>query len=225
MTNRQPLVDNASRRDSVLMAALALIIGVITMAMQHQPGYTDAYYYLNAATRFTHGQGLTDAALWTYIGAPATLPAPAFLYWMPLASLVEGAGIAIGSWLLGSFHAAQLGALACYVLLAVIGYRLGRQFGQTRRTGWIAGLLTIFSGFFLPYWTNTDTFAVYGLIGALALVAMGKGRATSPPNPLSTGVERGSQRGDSVTNLQQTKPQIVADAEKVSENRASPLST
>ena len=168
---------DATNRDLAILAALALFVGVITMVLQHQPGYTDAYYYLNAATRLTHGQGLTDAALWTYIGAPPALPAPAFLYWMPLASLLEAAGIAIGGWLLGSFHAAQLVALVCYVSLAIIGYRLGRQSGGTRRTGWLAGLLTIFSGFFLPYWTNTDTFAVYALIGALALVAMGDGRA------------------------------------------------
>lgn len=224
MTDRKSLADNTVRRDSVLVAALALIVGLITMTMQRQPGYTDAYYYLNAATRLTHGQGLTDAALWTYIGAPATLPAPAFLYWMPFASLVEAAGVAINGWLLGTFHAAQIGVLVCYVALAFLGYRLGRQFGETRRTGWIAGLLTIFSGFFLPYWTNTDTFAVYGLIGALALVAMGKGRGTSPPNPLSTGVERGSRAGGSVGSGTQPEPRTSINAEEVGEHRALPLS-
>src|SRR5579859_4458970 len=125
MTNSLKPAAHTPHRDSAIVAALALIVGAITMAMQHQPGYTDAYYYLNAATRLIHGQGLTDASLWTYIGAPAALPAPAFLYWMPFAGLVEAIGITIGGWLLGSFHAAQLGALVCYVALAAIGCRLG----------------------------------------------------------------------------------------------------
>jgi hypothetical protein len=41
---------------------------------------------------------------------------------------------------------------------------------------WIAGTLVLFSGFFTPFWATTDTFALYGLVGSLALVAMGRGR-------------------------------------------------
>ncbi len=167
-------------RDYLWVAVLALAVGVFVAALQRQPGYTDASYYLNAALRLVHGQGLTDAALWTYIGLPAqtSLPAPAFLYWMPLGSLLEAIGAAVGG-LLGfaeGFHPAQIGLIVCYAALACLGYRLGAQIGGSRRTAWLAALLTIFSGFFLPYWTSPDTFAVFGLVGAGSLVAIGEAR-------------------------------------------------
>ncbi len=162
------------RRDVLILAMMALILGALMAAAVHQPGYTDAYYYFNAAQRWVQGKGLTDAALWTYLGAPDHLPAPSHLYWMPLASVVQVLGMLIGG---ANFHAAQLPLMVCYVALVVTGYGLGAYLGKTRRTGWLAGLLILFSGFFMPWWVMSDTFAVYGLVGALSLIGMGIGRA------------------------------------------------
>src|ERR1700687_2675003 len=83
-------------RARLLFALLALVVGTALAAAIHHPGYTDAYYYFNAGQRLVEGKGLTDAALWTYIGSPATLPAPSHLYWMPMASLVAAVGMACG---------------------------------------------------------------------------------------------------------------------------------
>ena len=169
---------SAIRRDLLRLGGLTLIVALIIALLTHQPGYTDAYYYLNGAAQIAHGQGLTDRALWTYIGAPAGLPVPGFLYWMPLASLAEALPVWIAGGTLGLFRAGQIVGILCVVALSVIGYGLGLQIGGTRRTGWLAGLLTVFSGFFLAYWTNTDTFALYAVIGSLALWCIGKGRAS-----------------------------------------------
>ena len=178
LSTQSSVSPEAARRDLIRLGLLALLVGLITAILAHQPGYTDAYYYLNAAARVAHGQGLTDAALWTYVGAPPGLPAPAFLYWMPFASLLEAVSVFVLGGIVGVFHAGQVPGLIGAVALSGIGYRLGLELGGTRRSALLAGVLTIFSGFFVPYWTNTDTFAVYAVVGSLALWCIGRGRAS-----------------------------------------------
>ncbi len=163
------------RRDYFIVGLIALIIGLILMFSLSQPAYTDAYYYFNAGKRLATGQGLTDAALWTYLGNPTKLPAPSHLYWMPLASLMQ----AVSMFILGAtFRAAQLPMLFCYIGLVVIAFWFGGRLHGSRRGAWIAAILTLFSGYFMAYWLMTDAFALFGLVGAEALVCMGLGRTT-----------------------------------------------
>ena len=56
-----------------------------------QPGFTDAYYYVDVARRLAHGQGLTADFVWNFIEAPGLqqLPVPSHRFWMPLASIVR----------------------------------------------------------------------------------------------------------------------------------------
>ena len=84
-----------SRRDYLLFALVALIAAVVIVRLIQAPGYADAYYHFNAATRLASGQGLTDAYVWTYIGAPDRLPMPSHLYWMPLTSVIAGISMAL----------------------------------------------------------------------------------------------------------------------------------
>jgi len=173
-TMTTPNAPHLIRRDYLILAALALIIGVAAAAPLHNPGYTDAYYYYNAAARLVGGQGLTDAVLWTYLGNPTTLPAPSHLYWLPMPSFVAAVGMAIFGI---GFKAAQVGFVALYIALALIGAWLGGRLGGTRRTGWLSGLVTLLSGYFLPYWFTTATFAPFAVFAALALIGCGIGRA------------------------------------------------
>src|SRR5258708_16371667 len=163
----------AYRRELVIIRLTALVVGAVMSIIIQHPGYTDAYYYFNAGQRLIQGKGLTDAALWTYISAPAGLPVPSHLYWMPLASLVAAGGMLIGG---PTFDAAQILFVVLYAGLVAVAFLLGAMLGGTRRTAWIAGLLAMFSGYFMPYWTTTSTFAPYSLIGALALLTMVMGR-------------------------------------------------
>ncbi|PJF32062.1 MAG: hypothetical protein CUN51_00075 [Candidatus Thermofonsia Clade 1 bacterium] len=163
----------AYRRDVPRVALLALLIGMIAAALIDHPGYTDAFYYYNAAQRMVNGLGMTDAAVWTYIGAPAGLPIPSHLYWQPLPSLIAFGGMSLFG---ASFGAAQLAFLPLYALLAVLGYALGALLGKSRRIAWLAALLTMFSGYYFPYWFTTSTIAPFGVFGALSLLSMGIGR-------------------------------------------------
>ncbi len=163
---------SSSRRETAIFGLVALVIAaVIVFGFVGAPSYTDAYYHFNAAKRWALGFGLTDTYLWTYIGAPGSLPAPSHLYWMPITSLLAGASM----WLtrLTSYTAAQLPFALCLAGTALVAYRLGWRVLKGRRGAWIAGLLTLFSGFFTRYWGQIDTFAPYALIGSLGLYALG----------------------------------------------------
>jgi 4-amino-4-deoxy-L-arabinose transferase-like glycosyltransferase len=163
------------RRDYIVISLLALTWGTLLATAIHQPGYTDAYYYFNAGQRLVEGKGLTDPYLWTYVNAPDHLPGPSHTYWMPLESLAAAASMAV---LGASFTAAQVPSVVCFAGLVIVAFWLGAQLGRSRRHAWLAGLLVLFSGFFTPFWTTTDTFALYGLVGSLSLAAMGRGRET-----------------------------------------------
>lgn len=163
-----------SRRSLVLVFALALGVGTILAILVEQPGYMDAYYYYNAAHRLVSGDGLTDPYVWHYLDAPDALPAPSHTYWMPLQSLLAAGAMALGG---ATFGAAQVPSVLCYAGLVTFAFWLGVILGGTRRIAWIGALLVLCSGFFTPFWTTTDTFAAFGLAGALAIAASGLGRA------------------------------------------------
>lgn len=162
-------------------ALLAVMVSVyITHGLIARPSYTDAYYYFNAAERLVRGDGLTDAYLWQYIGLPEGLPAPSHTYWMPLTSLAAAGGMALlGAP--GAYDAAQVPFALMLAALACLGFWLGGRLARldgasdapVLRYQWVAGLLTLFSGFFTRFWGATDTFGPYAISGALALVLPG----------------------------------------------------
>ena len=162
-----------STRKRIIFILIALVGAFfITRGLIAGPGFTDVFYHLNAANRLVSGQGLTDAYLWTYIGAPETLPVPSHLYWMPLTSL----SAAFGMWLFnapGNYAAAQFPLTLMFAGTVYVGFWLGGRLGGTRRHAWIAGLLTLFSGFYTRFWGAVDTFAPYALVGSLCLVFIG----------------------------------------------------
>ncbi len=164
-----------SRRSALIFVIMSVIVAFWMVRLIDAPDYTDAHYHFNAALRVVTRQGLTEPYLWTYIGAPEVLPEsgvfPSHLYWMPLTSLIAAAGMQI----LGVDHAgAQLPNVILLTITAGIGYWLGARLGGSRRHAWMAGLLTLFSGFFTRYWGVIDTFAPYAAVGAACLVLLGQ---------------------------------------------------
>ena len=162
------------RSDRLLFGLLAVVGAFfIVRGLAAQPGgFTDVFYHFNAANHLASGQGFTDEYLWVYVGMPEGLPAPSHLYWMPLTSLLA----AVGMGLLnapGDYAAAQLPFVLMLAGTAYVGFWLGGRLGGTRRHAWLAGLITLFGGYYMRFWGATDTFTPYALIGSLCLVCMG----------------------------------------------------
>ncbi len=169
-----------SRRSFAAFALLALVAAfALTRGLIAAPGYTDVYYHLNAANRLAGGQGLTDPYVWTYIGALDHLPMPSHLYWMPLTSVIAGVSMSLFS-APGDYAVAQLPFTLLFALTACVGFWLGARIGGTARHAWVAGLLTLFSGFYVKFWGEIDTFAPYALVGSLCLILMGVGAGFKP---------------------------------------------
>lgn len=163
-------------RDYAILGGIALVAGIFLLLSIEEPGYTDAYYYYNAGERLADGDGLTDPYVFIYLNAPDSLPGPSHTYWMPLTSILAAGSMATFGT---SFTAAQLPSLMLLVLLVMFTGWLGTSLGERKRYGYLAGLLVLGGGYYLPFWLNTDAFALYGLVGAAALVTTGRGISKS----------------------------------------------
>ena len=161
-----------SRNSYLILTGIVLALSAFLIVSSESPGYTDAYYYFNAGQNIADGDGTTDDYLWVYVNAGDEIPTESHRYWMPLASLVAAVPMAIfGS----TFNAAQIAFVPFWLGLALLGMWLGRRVGGSARHGWIAGLSVTLGGFYFPFWLTTDTFALFGCVGALGLVALGLG--------------------------------------------------
>ena len=155
-----------NRRDLLILLSLALLVRLLTACLLTGPPYMDAYYYTAGAYRLAEGHGLLEPFLWNYLDDPAGIPNPGFLYWMPLPSILAAPFVV----LLGrSFLAAQLPFVLLSALLPLVSYTIAWRIAESRRQAWAAGLLAIFSGFFIPFWVLPETFAPFALFGSLAL--------------------------------------------------------
>jgi hypothetical protein len=136
-----------------------------------QPGTMDSHYYFTGGQSLLENHAFVEPYLWNYLEPVPGPPAPSHLYWMPLASiLVAGSQAFMGS----TFKAGQAPFLLLAAALPIISYLVSWTISHNRRHALLAGGLTIFSGFYVPYWTLPETFAPFAVVGSLALITMGK---------------------------------------------------
>lgn len=138
-----------------------------------QPGYTDAYYYVDVARRFAHGQGLTADFIWNFLEAPRLdpLPVASHRFWMPLSTVVQGIGIWLLEPLLGTFRSAQAAIIAVAAFVPAAAYAAARSIGASQRAALFAAVLTgLGGGGFAPAWVTLDSFAIAALLGTMFFV-------------------------------------------------------
>lgn len=145
---------------------LGLLVHGLAARWIGSPGYMDADYYFATATQLQRGQGFEDPFLWNYLDDPQGIPHPSHQYWMPAPSLIAAAGLAVFG---DGFRAAQVPFILLAASLPAVIAQLSWQLHANRRYAWMAGLLAAFPGFFLPFLVTTDGFALYALVGGLAL--------------------------------------------------------
>ena len=182
------------RQDGLALFLVSLAVRSAVALLIGRPGHMDAAYYASGAVWMAQGGGFTEPFIWNYLSDPSGIPHPGFLYWMPLPSLLAAPFAALFP---GSFLALQIPFVGLSAALPVVTYCLAWQATTRRRLAWAAALLTLFSGFFFPYWTVPETFAPFALLGCLALwlagrpAADGGVRATGLMRWLSVGVLTG----------------------------------
>jgi hypothetical protein len=155
-------------RDMLLLFAVGLIVRLLAVIPIQGPSYMDAAYSYDIALNLTRGGGFVEPFLWNYLDDPAGLPHPSHLYWMPFPTVLAWVGLTI----LGeSYRSAQIPFVIIATLLPVVSYWVAVQTTNQRRHGWLAGLLMLFSGFYVPFWGHTDNFAPFALVGSLSLIA------------------------------------------------------
>lgn len=173
-----------SKRDLVKLFALSIVVRMGMAALISRPGYMDTAYYAAGALRLAQGGGFSEPFVWNYLNDPIRIPHPGFLYWMPLPSLLAAP---LARLFPDSFFALQVPFLFLSAALPLISYRLAWQTTESRGLAWAASLLTLFSGFFFPYWTLPETFAPFALFGSLALWLAGRARLRNRERELALG--------------------------------------
>ncbi len=157
-------------RTYILLFLLALGIALGVAHFQPAPGYMDADYYYANGLRLAKGHGFTEAFLWNYLDDPDGLPHPSHTYWMPLASIVSATGMWVTRDL--GFASAQWIFILISSLVPLITASLAFSLTSRRDLSLMAAFLAIFSGYYAPFLTTTDTFALYMLLGGSFFLAM-----------------------------------------------------
>ncbi len=130
----------------------------------------DPQYYGLLARRILAGEGATLEVVWTLAAVPESLPMPADLHWMPLASRVLLPGLAV--W---PEHGDQAISVLLAALWAPAAWQLAGTLGLDGRLRLLAGLLCLCGGGYVRFLSTPDSLALYGVIGSAALLAASRG--------------------------------------------------
>ncbi len=149
---------------------IALIFAVGVASFQPSPGYMDADYYFVTGLQLAEGKGFTEPFLWNYLDDPAGLPHPSHAYWMPLASVVTALGLRLAPGF--EFASAQWVFILLSAFIPPLTSSLAFALTSRRDLSLIAAFLALFSGYYAPFLTTTDTFTIYMLLGGSFMLAI-----------------------------------------------------
>ncbi len=162
--------DATAIRRLLPLTAVFLPIRIASAVFVSQPGYTDAYYYVDVATRLARGLGLSADFVWSPIEL-APLPVISHTFWMPVATVLQALGIVAFGPGLGEFRGAQAAVILVAALVPAVTYLCARSVGASDRAAIVAAVVAGLGGLFAPGWVTLDGFAPAALIGALFFLA------------------------------------------------------
>ena len=157
-----------------MLGLAAVVVRVVASLIVSEPPYLDAAYYELVARRLASGDGLTVPVLWSFLEVGGTLPADPALpvaahgHWMPLTALISAASMSIFG---DSRFAAELPHILLGAALVPLTAWIGWSLWGSRRIALLGGLLAMFAGPMLVYVPLVDSFALFGLLGATAILA------------------------------------------------------
>ncbi|MBA2557383.1 MAG: glycosyltransferase family 39 protein [Chloroflexi bacterium] len=162
----------------ITLFLVALAVRAAAAMLFPDPAYPDSFYYVNVARELAAGNGLQVDYIWNFIDVgwrlpgDGSLPIPANSLWMPLASLVQVPFIlALGATPLAFGLPFWLAGAA----VAPLTYAIGRDARLSRSQSAAAGLLVAMPAAATPFLAQPDNFALYMLLGSLALWLCARG--------------------------------------------------
>lgn len=158
-----------NRRSYLILFILGLLVQIAVAALQTIPGYLDADYYFMGGKQLVEGQGFTEPFIWNYLDDPQGIPHPSHGYWMPLASLVAAAGMALTGQV--TYQAGRIGFILMAALVPPLTAHLAFRFSKKTALAWTSGLLAVFPIFHTPFLPVPDNYAIYMLGGGLFFLA------------------------------------------------------
>ena len=171
-------------RDVAILTVVALVVRALGAWLVPFPPHVDPAYYTMVAEQLATGHGFTAPALWSFLevggrlpAAPA-LPVPSNAHWMPLTAIV-----AAGPMLLfgADWRSGQIAMVLLSTLLVPLTYLAGWWIWESRRVAVLSGVLAIAAGSLLLMYPLVESFAVFGFVGGVALLA--SVRAVDAPRP------------------------------------------
>jgi 4-amino-4-deoxy-L-arabinose transferase-like glycosyltransferase len=159
-------------RDLLLLLAAALVARVVAALIVEGAPYTDSAYYTLVAERLATGHGFSVPVLYSFLEvggrmpSDPTLPVPSNGHWMPGASILSAgmmAAFGVG-WRAGQVPMVLL-ATAWVGIAHFVAWEMWRSRGMAAA----AAILAIFAGPLLILLPLVETFAPFGVLGALAL--------------------------------------------------------
>ncbi|MEJ7803199.1 MAG: phospholipid carrier-dependent glycosyltransferase [Candidatus Limnocylindria bacterium] len=173
-------------RDLVSLTAVALVVRVVSAWLVPAPPHVDAAYYTMVGEQLAIGNGFSAPALWSFLEVGGRLPAnpdlpvPSNGHWMPLTAIVSGAFMTI----LGpGWRAGQVPMVLLSTLLVPLTYLAAWQVSRSRRVAVLSAILAITAGSLLLMYPLIESFAIFGVLGAITLLASVRAMETARPGP------------------------------------------
>jgi hypothetical protein len=150
----------------------ALAVNLTAALLQPVPGYMDADYYYSGAMQLANGKGFSEPFIWNYLDNPQGIPHPSHTYWMPLASILAAVGMIVAHST--NFLSARLFLILLACTIPLLTAKLAYTFNHQQESSLLAGVLSIFSAFYLLYTSDTETFGIYMVFGSLFILVANK---------------------------------------------------
>ncbi len=162
-------------RDYFLLFFAGLIISILMLLIRPYTGYMDADYYFGTAREIATGHGFIQNFLWNYLDNPASIPHPAFTYWMPLSSIIATFGL----WLLqtNDLLSSRIPFVIIFSFVPVITAMMTYRITSLRSSALVAGLLSVFCGYYLRFISEPDSFGLTMILGPMIILLS----STTPP--------------------------------------------
>jgi hypothetical protein len=158
-----------SFKRKIVLLFLGLSIAWVSARWIYSAGYMDADYYFVMGRILAEGKGLSEPFIWNYLDDPIGIPHQAFQYWMPFTSFLA----ALGQLLFGiGFRSAQIPFILLTASLPLVTSWIAYKLHSDPQLAWQSGLFASLPGFFLPFLVTTDSFSIYGIVGAFVFITL-----------------------------------------------------